>query len=160
MNETMLCYIPFVGVIILSFACLLYAFGGRSGKWKRRFIGSLICATALWIEFLLMGLFQWVMLVIYPLTIGAFSLGYGSEIPFQKVVKRTVIVAASLFSSLGICLLIGGKAWLILPVEVLIAATSIWLGVKNPIQAAPEEFFICLFLWTPKLMYPFVGNII
>ena len=156
MNETYLGTLPLIGIIILAVAAWFYMLGGRSKKWRRRFIGSLLCATALWVEYFLMGMFKWLLLTIYPLTIGTFSLGYGSDFPPTKILKRSVVVTASLTASIGICLLYGGKTWLLLPVEVVIASVTVYLGVKNPIYAAPEEFFICLFLWSPKLMYPFI----
>jgi hypothetical protein len=34
---------------------------------------------------------------------------------------------------------------------------SIWLGVKNPIEASAEEVFICALLNIGLMMYGFVG---
>lgn len=157
MSETFIGVIPFIGTIILAFGCLLYMLGGRDGKWKRRFIGSLICATAIWVEALLLGVFQWVQLAVYPLLAICFSLGYGSEIPIIKVVKRAIVVATSLLVGLLFCFTIGHTSWIIFPIQVVVAAVSIWLGVKNSIPAAAEEFFICLFLTICNLMYPFAA---
>jgi hypothetical protein len=152
--------IPLIGIIILAIGCWFYMWGGREGKWKRRFIGSLICATAVWVESLLLGVFNFWQLLVYPLTILYFSLGYGSEIPLIKIVKRSIVVVCSLAVGLVFCFTIGGSAWLILPVQIVVAGVSIWLGIRNPIQAAPEEYFICMFLNICNLMYPFTSKLI
>ena len=159
MSETTLCYIPFIGTLILSVGCLMYALGGRGGKWKRRFIGSLLCSVAILAETLVLGHYSHVQLLAYPMLVLAFSLGYGSEIPLDKVIKRGIVVLCSLLVGVLFCVTLGGKAWLILPLQVLIASGSIWLGVKNPISAAPEEFFVCLLLTECNLMYPFIVSI-
>jgi hypothetical protein len=160
MNETWLGTIPLIGTVIVAVGCWMYMLGGRNGKWKRRFLGSLLAASAIWIESLLLGVFSFWHLLAYPLLIGCFSLGYGSEIPLTKVIKRSIVVLASLAVGLTMCLTIGGKTWLILPLQAIIAAGSIWLGVRNPIPAAPEEFFVCLLLTECNLLYPFVTKVI
>jgi hypothetical protein len=159
MNETWLGTIPLIGLIILSIGCWCYMAGGRDGKWKRRFIGSLLCSTAIWVEALLLGVFSFWQLLVYPLTITYFSLGYGSDIPLIKIIKRLIVVICSL--SVGVVMMIncGGNSWMILPLQALIAAGSIWLGVKNPIPAAAEEFFVCLLLTVCNLMYPFAAKL-
>ena len=160
MNETWLGTIPLFGTLILAVGCWFYMLGGRDAKWLRRFIGSLICSTAIWIESLLLGVFNFWHLLVYPLTITYFSLGYGSEIPLIKIIKRSIVVICSLTTGLVFCLTIGGSAWIILPIQVVIAAVTIWLGVKNPIPAAAEEYFVCLFLTVCNLMYPFASKLI
>lgn len=157
MTETMIGTIPLIGTILVAIGCWFYMLGGRDGKWKRRFIGSLICATAIWVEALLLGVFQWIQLSVYPLLMTCFSLGYGSEIFLTKVIKRSIVVLCSLLTGVMFCLTIGHTAWLILPVQVVVAAVSIWLGVRNPVPAAAEEFFVCLFLTICNLMYPFAA---
>jgi len=159
MSETWLGTIPAIQAIILIIGCWFYMSGGRSGKWKRRFIGSFICATALWVGLLLMGLFNPLSLLAYPLLIWGFCMGYGAEIPLTKVIKRLNIVLAVSSTGLLMCLILGGNAWVILPLQLLIAGGSIWLGVKNPLQAAPEEFFVCLLLTECLIMYPAVRAI-
>ena len=154
MSELWIGTIAFFGLLLTAVGCWLYMAGGRSGKWKRRFIGSLVLSAAVWLEFLLMGKFSFWTLLIYPLTIGTFCLGYGAEQIGEKIMKRSFVVSASLMTSLGIFFLYGG--WAILPIDVIIASTTVYLGVKNPVHAAAEEFFICLMLWSPKLIYPFI----
>ena len=159
MNETLLGTVPVVGVLINTIGSWFYMLGGRSNKFLRRFIGSLICSTGIWVESLILGSFNWLHLLAYPFTIAYFSLGYGSDIPLTKIIKRSIVVLGSLLVGLIMCFTIGGKAWLILPLQALIASGSIWLGIKNPIPAAVEEFFVCFLLTLCNLMYPFVGAI-
>jgi len=154
MSETMLGTVPVAGMLLLTLGAWLYMLGGRNGKWKRRFIGSLCVSSAIWVECLLLGKFSYALLFIYPLCIGSFVLGYGADVWGDKVRKRGIVVLASLMSGLILAYTLG--AWDVFPIEVVIASVTIYLGTKNPIQAAPEEFFICMLLWMPKLMYAFV----
>ena len=160
MSETWLGTIPLFGLIVMAVGCWFYMLGGREDKWKRRFIGSLITSTAVWLESLLLSTFDFWQLLVYPLTILYFSLGYGSDIPLTKIIKRSIVVLFSLTVGVLMCLTIGGSAWLILPLQVVIAVGSIWLGVKNPIPAAPEEFFVCLLLNLCNIMYPFASKLL
>jgi len=160
MSETWMGTIPLIGTIVVAFGCWLYMLGGRSGKWRRRFIGALLCATAIWVEALLIGNFSFWMLIAYPMLIASFSLGYGSQFLATKIIKRAVVVLASLTVGLTMCLVLGGTAWWVLPVQVFIAIPTIYLGTRNPVYAAPEEFFVCLLLTECNLMYPFVKGVI
>src|SRR3989304_1359942 len=140
MSEIWLGTIPLIGLIIVAIGCWFYMLGGRSNKWKRRFVGSLICSTAIWVESLLLGTFNYLHLLVYPILAITFSLGYGSSILLVKILKRSIVVMGSLVVGILMCLTIGNEAWLILPLQIIVAIGSIWLGIKNPIQAAPEEF--------------------
>jgi hypothetical protein len=157
MNETMIGTIALIGTIITAIGCWFYMWGGRDGKWKRRFIGSLICATAIWVESLLLGVFDIWQLLAYPILIGVFSLGYGSDVPLTKIIKRLIVVLGSLMVGVLMWLTIDNSALLILPLQFMIALGSVWLGVKNPVPAAAEEFFVCLLLTECNLLYPFVS---
>jgi hypothetical protein len=158
MSETMIGLIPAIGSLVMVVGCIFYMLGGRSNKWLRRFIGSLICATAVWLTAYILGVFQWVMLWTYPLTILRFSLGYCPDNPtWQRVLKRSIIAVSVAANGLIFCFALGGTAWLILPLQVFIALGSVWLGVKNPMPAAAEEFFVCLLLEEGDLMYPFTA---
>lgn len=159
MSETLLGSIPVIGAIFITIASWFYMWGGRSGKWKRRFIGSLIAASAIWIESLILGVFNFLHLLAYPILITVFSLGYGAEIPLEKIIKRLIVVIGSLGVGILMCLTLGGNAWWILPIQVLIAIGSVILGVKNPIPAAAEEFFVCFLLTFTNIMYPFVRSL-
>jgi len=158
MNETYLGSIPLIGTVILSIGSWFYMLGGRDGKWKRRFVGSFIIASAIWVESLLLGAFNWYQLAVYPLLILAFVLGYGGETMAVKVMKRSLVVACTLITGLLYCITIGGSAWIVLPIQVIVGGMTIWLAVKNPVPAAPEEFFVCFMLTFCLLMYPFCGR--
>ena len=159
MDETLLGTIALIGTIILAFGCYLYMLGGREGKWKRRFVGSLIISSAVWIETLLLGYFNLWFLLVYPILATCFCLGYGGDSLPVKLFRRSLVVLYTLSIGVLFCLTIGGSAWVILPIQVVIGACSIWLGVKNPTPAAPEEFFVCLLLTECLLMYPFAGRV-
>jgi hypothetical protein len=154
MSETWIGTIPAFGMILIIFGSWLYMMGGRNGKWKRRFLGSLLVSGSIWLVSGLLGNFSWWLLAIYPLCVGSFVLGYGSDTLGGKLRKRGTVVAASLMS--GVLLALVFHAWAVFPIELAMASLSIYLGVRNPIQAAPEEFFVCMCLWMPKLMYAFV----
>lgn len=144
-------------MIGLSLACLLYALGGRSGKWKRRFIASLILATTVNIASLVMQRWSFWLLGTYPLLIGVFSLGYGADSTISKIVRRSIY-------ALGVCAC-GGLFWPIFGYNMLwvaiphigIGLFSIYLGVRNPVAAASEEIFVCALLNLGLVMYPFIS---
>jgi len=156
MTETWIGTIPLFELLILAVGCWFYMLGGRSGKWRRRFIGAFICATAVWVGLLLMGLFRWAALGLYPLLIAGFCLGYGADVIFTKIVKRGIVVATLCLSGVLLACLLGGNAWWVLVLQVFIGTGSIFLGVKNPLQAAAEEFFVCLLLTECLIMYPLI----
>ena len=158
MTETFVGTVPVIGTAILVLGCWFYMWGGRDGKWKRRFIGSLLCSLAIIAETLIFKNFNIFQLLCYPLLIGTFILGYNATTTMKKVIRRSIVVGTSLLVGLIMCLTIGGKAWLILPVQAIVAFCSVWLAVKNPIPASAEEFFVCLLLTECNLMYPFVGQ--
>lgn len=160
MTEFIIGTIPLAGWILQGAGNWLYMIGGRSRKWIRRFVGALLCSSAVCAEALLLHVFNPWMLIDYPLAVMSFHLGYGSERLKTKIAKRSLVVAASLLSGVLFCLIIGGKAWLILPLHAFIAAGSIYLGVVNPIQAAAEEFFVCALLRICNIMYPFASLLI
>ena len=153
-SEMWLGTIPVFGMLLIIAGAWLYQAGGRSGKWKRRFLGSFIVSSSIWGVSYLLGNFSWWLVALYPLCIGSFVLGYGSDNTWGKIGRRATVASASLMS--GILLAVVFSAWGVFPIEVATASLTIYLGVKNPIQAAPEEFFICVLLWLPKLMYCFV----
>ena len=144
MSEIFIVTVAFIELIVLAIGCWCYMWGGRSGKWKRRFIGSLICSTAVWVGLLLMNRFSYWSLLIYPILAIGFSLGYGSDIEYEKFFKRLIIVVTICGAGLILTFILKGSSIYILPLQLLIACGSIWLGLKNPIQAAAEEFFACL----------------
>lgn len=158
MSEYVLLYQITGAGLALVFASFLYSLGGREGKWKRRFVASFVLSTTVCVCCLLRGIFSWWMLFTYPLLIGGFSLGYGgTDIPWQKVLKRLVYALACCMAGVLMAFLIRGNAFWVLPFHLGIGMFSIYLGVKNPLQAAGEEFIICMILNLPLITYAFIG---
>ncbi len=146
-----------VSIFGLAIGCILYSMGGYSGKWKRRFVGSFIIAATFNGVCAWRGLWSPWLLLSFPVLIGSFCLPYGAEALLPKIIKRTTVVLAVICSGLAFCLLHGGNAWWVLVPHVGVGLWSVYLGVKNPIQARAEEGFICLFLCSGLLMYPFIS---
>lgn len=96
------------------------------------------------------------MLFTYPILCGGFSLGYGADRFWTKLAKRAIYASAVVMAGLLLCFLVDNKAWAVFIPHVGVAAWSIYFGVKNPIEAAAEEFFICMLLNLGLMMYPFM----
>ena len=129
--------------------------GGRSNKIIRRLGAAAV--LALTVNLLTVFLKNWSpwFLLCLPALFGGFSMGYGADKGYVKLIRRAIYAFCICLTGLIFCIVLGGKAWLILPVHVGVAAWSIWLGVKNPIPAAAEEVFICALLNFGLVMYPF-----
>lgn len=158
MSEMAIGTLASVSIVGLALMCFFYQWGGRSGKWKRRFVGAFIGAALVNGLLLTNGIWSpWALTIFPALSIG-FHLGYGSSVHLIKVFKRSVYALAVCGSGLILCFILGGSAWVILPLHCAVGAWSIWLGVKNPLEAAAEEVFVCLLLNTGLIMYPFIGG--
>ena len=154
MTEIATVYQSFGAGIGLVVASLLYSLGGRSGKWKRRFIASFILTTTVISLCLIRGCFSYWHLLIYPILALGFSLGYGADDILLKVFKRFYCALAVLMAGLVMAFTLNG--WGVFIPHAGIAMWSVWMGVKNPIPAASEEFFICMMLNLGLVMYPFL----
>jgi hypothetical protein len=155
-NEYFIGYMAFFSLLGLASGCLLYMLGGRQGKWIRRFLGSLIISMDVYTTSVVLGTFNWWLLLIYPVLAIGFSLGYGADILWKKIVKRTIFALAVLSAGLICCFSMGGNAWVVFPCHVGIGLWSVYLGVRNPLQAAAEETFVCALLNLGLIMYPFM----
>jgi len=145
-----------VSIVCLALMCFMYMWCGRSGKWKRRFLGAFIGCVLVNGLMLARGIWSPWFLALFPsLSIG-FHLGYGGDILLTKVVKRLICAIAICGSGLLCAFVLGGNAWMVLPLHFGVGVWSVWLGVKNPLEAAAEETFVCLLLNTGLIMYPFV----
>src|SRR3990167_1590727 len=100
-----------LGLVLSSF---LYSWGGRSGKWKRRFIASFILSAGLNGLCVWRGLWSPYLLIIWPLLIGGFSLGYGADSTGAKILRRSIYCFAILMSGFITAFVMGGNAWWIL----------------------------------------------
>jgi len=145
-----------VGLVIAS---ALYMIGGRSNKIIRRLGAAFVLTATVNILCAIRGIWQPLMLAVLPLQFAGMSLGYGADITWWKVIRRSVYASAICMSGLLMCFILGGNAWMILPLHIGVAAWSIWLAVKNPLPAAAEETFVCALLNTGLMMYPFTGGV-
>lgn len=157
MNEYLIGFTAVGSLIGLALGCMFYMMGGRSGKWLRRFIGSLVISTTLWVCALIMGKFNWWILGTYPILALGFSLGYGADIPLMKIIKRAIVASCVVLAGLLCAITYGGSAWMVLILHFGVALWTVFLGVKNPIQAASEEVFVCALLNLGLMMYPFIN---
>lgn len=142
----------------LFLATFLYMLGGRSRKWQRRFIASLILAITVNVVSLLRGIWNPYLLIIWPLLIGGFSLGYGADTFFEKVLRRTIYALGVIFSGCLFFTVTNNAVWVLIP-HVGIGAWSIYMGVRNPIESASEEGVICVLLNIMLISYPFIGGL-
>ena len=156
MNEYTILWTAFGSMIGLSLACLLYALGGRDGKWKRRFIASLILSATVNLAALVMGRFSFWLLLTFPALIAGLSMGYGADTLIGKLIRRLIYAISVIASGLIFCFTFGGWAWWVLPVHTGVGLFSIYLGVRNPVYAAAEEIFVCALLNIGLCIYPFI----
>lgn len=161
MTETMLGTLAVGALGVCVIDSWLWMAGGRSGKWKRRYIGAFIQSLGLSIAALLAGTWHWVFLAIMGPEVGSRSLGYGGDTTPEKISRRTVFAAGSLF--VGALLAWGtgfsGAAIIVLICQTLASACTIVLGVKNPVPAAVEEVFVCFSLKYFNYAYIFINYI-
>ena len=104
MNEYLTIWQFAVAMLGLVAGCVLYSMGGRSGKWKRRFIGSFIIASTFVSICIWRGLFNWWLLTTYPALVTTFSLGYSggpANSLVLKLIKRSMVVLAVLTTGLA-----------------------------------------------------------
>ena len=138
----------------LVLSSMFYSIGGRKGKFNRRFIGSFILSATLVTLCLFRGLFSWWLFLTWPLLVVSLSVGYGAEILGIKILKRFIYTLG--FLTVGVlCAWILGSWWVLIP-QGGVGLWSIYMGVKNPIDAAAEEFFISMMLQLGILMHPFI----
>ena len=156
MDEYTIVYLAFGSLIGLALSCLLYALGGRSGKWKRRFIASFILATTVNLVSWGMGVWSLWLLGIVPILIAGFSLGYGADSTVSKVIRRSIYALAIVAAGGLFWPIFGTKTlWVFIP-HIGIGLFSIYMGVRNPVAAAAEEVFICAMLNLGICIYPFI----
>lgn len=137
-------------------ASFFYSLGGRSGKWRRRFIASFILASTVNVICFLRGHWTPWMIFVYPILAGGFCLGYGAKKIGSKILKRLICASAVISAGVLLAFLIGGHAWDVLIPHVGVGLWSVYLGVRNPVEAPAEEFFICLLLNIGLMMCSFV----
>lgn len=141
MTENTLQLVSFLKLIFISGCAFLYGCGGISGKWKRRIIVPILLTIgiggfSLWQEtfsywYILCALLFW----------GAYSIGYGADKTWLKVVKRSYCGLAYACASLPIVIV--RQTWELFALHIVLCLIiSIWLGVRNPLHARNEESLI------------------
>lgn len=142
----------------LVLSSFFYSWGGRAGKWRRRFLASFILACTVNGLCALRGIWSPWMIAVYPLLAVAYSLGYGAEDAWYKIVRRSIYASAVLMSGLLMAVLLGGNAWWVLLPHGVCGGLSVYLGTKNPLPAAAEEFMVSMVLGLFLITYPFAGG--
>jgi len=155
-------------IIILGFMAFvansLYAMGGTEGfgKWLRRYLASFILAVAANGAAIYLTVWTWQYIFIYPCLIGGFSLGYGANTTWEKILKRGIFALGVLtacfcgFWATGATIL----GWIVVGLAFLTGVTSVVLGVINPFNNAPlEQFIICQVLCLYIPYWAFLGKV-
>lgn len=132
-------------VLILAVFSWLYSLGGRSGKWKRRWLAPIWMVLSVSLLSLYFHSFKWYIPVILLFLIPTLTLGYGHDQFFGKLARRAVygLCIGLVGFVLGICL---GVPEMGILQAILATLTSIYIGTQNPIEASLEEGFIALLL--------------
>jgi hypothetical protein len=148
MSEFNLGTLAVIGLAICVIDCFFWMWGGRSGKWKRRFLGAGIQTIGINILSLICGTWAWQFVLALGPEMGSRSMGYGGDTTGEKIMRRAVFAVGSLAAGAVLAWGIGfgsNAIWLLIA-QAVASAVSIVLGVKNPLPAAVEEVFVCLSL--------------
>ena len=138
MSELTLQWITILKMVTLVIFASLYAFGGMSGKWKRRFVAPFVLTVGLCLLSAWAGTFSWWYVAFFPGLSFALHLGYGSSDLKTKILKRTKVGLALGLAALPIAISTG--SWGLLVFHVLLCvATSVTLGVFNITSSARAE---------------------
>jgi len=148
-----------LGICVVD--CFFWMWGGRSGKWKRRFVGAGIQTLGINVIALITGTWAWQFILALGGEFGSRSMGYGGETTGEKIMRRSVFAAGSLAAGAMLAWGAGfnSKAITLLICQVIASIVSIILGVKNPLPAAVEEVFVCLSLKYINYGYLFIGAV-
>jgi len=129
---------------LLATFVMFYVIGGRSGKWLRRYLGSIIFTLGL------CGIarfgggdfspWQLVLVGLYPLVL---SMGYGGNTSGEKLRRRATygIAIGSVGLLAGFLFGVPVMGWLQLAFAL---SVSLVMGLKNPTSAVLEEATIAL----------------
>ena len=155
MNETTLQIISILKLLSAVLCASLYAYGGMRGKWKRRFVAPFVLVITLVGVSLWMRTFSWYYLLVLPLLSAALSIGYGADRMSWKIIKRMVYSLACICAVLPLVFI--NQAWVVFALHCgVVLATTIILGVINPISARAEETVIGMSIFA--LPYFMIGG--
>lgn len=149
-----------IGGLLALVSNVMYMLGGTQGfsKLIRRFCASSILAGCACFLALANSSWNWLYLAFFPCLMLGFSMGYGGEELWYKVMRRSVYA----FGVLSACVF---GAWInsfsassitVLILAAITGLTSVALGVLNPFKSARlEEFLVCqvLTLYVPFWCY-------
>lgn len=139
MSEWNLVWLTIPRILILLVFVLLYVIGGRKWKPLRRIVGGTFLGASVTLMALAIGNYHWIFWLSVPLYPVALSLGYGGNDTQTKFVRR-LIYGVSLGSVSFVFL---NPVLAIFQVSMSTLA-SIYLGLRNPVQAVNEEAMIAL----------------
>ena len=128
----------------LVLACWFYMLGGRNGKYLRRYVGSAVLTITVALTANFMGNFSWWIVLIYPMKVLEFSMGYGVSGDTPQWIKRLKVTGVSVVSGLILVFVFGGQSALLLIPHAWLGAITTQFAFKNPIHAAAEEPLVCL----------------
>jgi len=159
MGEYKLLYLAVIALIICVIDCMCWSLGGRSGKWKRRFVGAGIQTFGINILSVITGTWVWQFLLSLGPEIGSRSMGYGGDTSGEKITRRSVFALCSIVVGGILAWGVGFSSktvWLLIA-QAIASIVSIILGIKNPLPAAVEEVFVCISLKYINYGYLFIG---
>lgn len=144
MGENTLNLIAFLKLILVCVFAFLYSSGGISGKWKRRYVGPLWMGCGLLMFAKLQGTFNYWQLLYPALLCASLHLGYGgTDDVWIKIRKRSIYGLCLGVSALP--LVLNSGLWVLFGFHVsLCVASSVLLGVFNPVKAREEESLIAI----------------
>lgn len=139
MSEWTLGWSHSLGLLIWFGFLICYWIGGRRHKWIRRWVGSLFLIGAVLVVALLKQQAEWALLLLYPASVLALSLGYGGNSLMQKVIRRLRYGVA--LGSLSLLLaIITGHGFLVALFQIMLAGfASVYFGALNPLPSAVSE---------------------
>lgn len=165
MEHQLILYSAVAGLHATTVASL-YSLGGRSGKWLRRFVAPAWLMTGVAMSLYFAGKWGtdslWFLLS-YPLYAAVWSVGYGVNSQLTRWLKNKYIVRAVTgmayaLAALPIAFVSGhGAVSLLLIFAAASALVVAYLGAKNPLPAAVEEFLVCWYSLGFALFLPFVS---
>lgn len=158
MSEMTITHLSGLSGLGLVLASWLWSYAGRDGTKKawRRFGSTAVIAATLSLILILRGLWSWWFLALYPIMILGPVMGYGGDSMGEKIIRRLLFAAVCIAPGLLMCFVLGGAAWGVLPIHVGVGLFTVYLGTRNPVEAAAEEFFISMLLYLGLIMYPWV----
>lgn len=138
MNEVTLQWVQLIKLVIIAISAMLYGFGGVSGKWKRRFIAPCVIVAGMALVSSLTSSFSWWYVAVLPFLIASYTIGYGSSIFIEKVIKRARYGLACGCSFLPVFWV--NQAWTLLFLHIGVCVfVSVVAGVWNQTSSARSE---------------------